>query len=240
MQPHTVLGSRASLPALRRAAPRRAAAQTARAAPRADGSPPTQRFRSGSLDVEMPLAIVQQLPLPLQGAVAATVFSALFACTYASCAGVAPALESAFPDLFAFSRSTWPLVGGTFVLAGAAHFLAHDAFCTMMPQRGAWGLWNLPGSPSFHVNWTGVAEILGGAGVIVGDAAFPGCREASALGLFALTIAVTPANLYMWTHNAPGPGPAGTVIPPAGHAARFALQVWLLSVLWGLAHPPLV
>jgi uncharacterized membrane protein len=229
-----MLKSSAELPALRCAASRRPA-RTVRAAPRAAGA--TQRFRSGSLDVEMPLGAVQQLSEPLQAAVFASVFAALGALTYASCTTVAPALESALPELFAFSRSTWPLVGGTFVLAGVAHFLAHDAFCTMMPARGAWGLWYLPGSPSFHVNWTGVAEVLGGAGVILGDSAFPGCREASALGLFALTIAVTPANLYMATHNAPGPGPAGTVIPPAGHAVRFLLQVWLLSVLWGLAHP---
>jgi len=113
----------------------------------------------------------------------------------------------------------------------------------MMPRRGAWGLWYLPGSASFHVNWTGVAEVLGGVGVLVGSLSpvaevVPGLRETAALGLFWLTVAISPANLYMATHNAPGPGPAGAVIPPAGHATRFVLQVLLLSVLWGLAHPP--
>ena len=49
--------------------------------------------------------------------------------------------------------------------------------------------------------------------------------------------AMTPANIYMWTHNAPGPGPAEP-IPPAGHAFRGVMQVLLLSILWGLAHPP--
>lgn len=110
-------------------------------------------------------------------------------------------------------------------------------------HSGAWGFWYLPGSPSFHVNWTGVAEVLGGAGVLLGalapvaDAA-PWLGPTAAYGLFWLTWAVTPANTYMFTHNAPGPGPANAVIPPAGHAVRGLLQVFLLSILWGLAHPP--
>lgn len=66
----------------------------------------------------------------------------------------------------------------------------------------------------------------------------PGLGPSAALALYALTWAVTPANVFMFTHNAPGPGPAGAVIPAAGHAVRFLLQVFLLSVLWGLAHPP--
>ena len=58
---------------------------------------------------------------------------------------------------------------------------------------------------------------------------------ASAMGLFALTIAVTPANIYMATHNAPGPGPPGEVVPVKGHLTRAVFQVVLLSTLWGLA-----
>jgi uncharacterized membrane protein len=69
-------------------------------------------------------------------------------------------------------------------------------------------------------------------------AAAPWLGPTAAGGLYALTWAVTPANIFMATHNAPGPGPAGAVIPPAGHAVRGLLQVFLLSVLWGLAHPP--
>lgn len=89
---------------------------------------------------------------------------------------------------------------------------------------------------------TGVAEILGGAGVVLGalppvrDAA-PWLQPAAASGLFALTLAVTPANIKMFTHNAPGPGPEGQVTPPAGHAVRGLLQIFLLTVLWGMANP---
>lgn len=77
-----------------------------------------------------------------------------------------------------------------------------------------------------------MAEILGGLGLMIG--ALPvdqirslGLSQLAAFGLFFLTIAVTPANVYMATHNAPGPLPKDaptTVIPPAGHAARWAMQ----------------
>jgi len=149
---------------------------------------------------------------------------------------------------------------------------------SQMPHKGAWGgLWQLPGTARFHVEWTGYAEILGGAGLLVGSA---GAAVASLLGkpnalgpsdvpaldilqslepisaaaLFALTCAVTPANLYVWSHNAPQPGPppptgatpeeaaafveANAVLPPAAHAFRLVLQIVLLSTFWGCATIP--
>ena len=110
----------------------------------------------------------------------------------------------------------------------------------MVPHEGAFGgLWSLPGSKRFHVNWTGVCEIIGGLGVLFllvnHESPF---GKASALGLFVLTFAVTPANLYMFTNNAPGPLPPDvppeTLLTPAQHAGRFFLQVFLLSLLWGI------
>merc|ERR1712100_395303 len=64
--------------------------------------------------------------------------------------------------------------------------------------------------------------------------------KASAFGLFALTIAVTPANTYMFTNNSPGPLPPDAteemmVLSPSQHFARGVLQVFLLTVLWGIA-----
>jgi uncharacterized membrane protein len=61
---------------------------------------------------------------------------------------------------------------------------------------------------------------------------------ASAYGLFLLTAVVTPANIYMYTHNAPGPVPesvAPGALPWQGHLARGVMQVVLLSTLWGIA-----
>jgi uncharacterized membrane protein len=67
-------------------------------------------------------------------------------------------------------------------------------------------------------------------------------RPASAAGLCLLTFVVTPSNMYMWTHNAPGPLDEealekfpDNVIPLPFHAVRGALQVFLLSTYLGLA-----
>jgi len=55
---------------------------------------------------------------------------------------------------------------------------------------------------------------------------------AAALGLFVLTWAVTPANVYMYTHGATmGTGP----LPLAFHYVRFAVQCVLLGLLATLA-----
>jgi hypothetical protein len=47
----------------------------------------------------------------------------------------------------------------------------------------------------------------------------------------------------MWSHNAPGPLPENAdesmlSMEKEAHLARAALQVLLLSVTWGMAHPP--
>eukprot|EP00195_Chlamydomonas_chlamydogama_P015259 CAMPEP_0202892918 /NCGR_PEP_ID=MMETSP1392-20130828/2589_1 /ASSEMBLY_ACC=CAM_ASM_000868 /TAXON_ID=225041 /ORGANISM="Chlamydomonas chlamydogama, Strain SAG 11-48b" /LENGTH=259 /DNA_ID=CAMNT_0049577053 /DNA_START=90 /DNA_END=869 /DNA_ORIENTATION=- len=203
----------------------------------------TQVYKQGETEIVMPLAAVQQLPEPLQAATFFGIYAALGLGTYVSCTSIAPSIEAALPGLMAFSRATWPLLGVTYIAAGVAHFTMHDAFASMMPKQGSWGIWYLPGSPSFHVNWTGVAEVAGGVGLLLGALppvreALPWLEPASAFSLLGLTLAVTPANIYMFTHNAPGPGPANVVIPPAGHAARGLLQVWLLATLWGVATSP--
>jgi uncharacterized membrane protein len=118
-------------------------------------------------------------------------------------------------------------------------------FCSV---QGAWGFWYLPGTPSFHVYWTGVAEVLGGVGITLGAAQLPFLPDwllpASAFGLFLLTAVVTPANMYMWTHNSPGPTPeetlekTGGVLPVQFHLGRALMQVVLLSTFLGLAVPP--
>lgn len=98
------------------------------------------------------------------------------------------------------------------------------------------------GSAKFHVEWTGVAEILGGLGLCLGALPFSAIPSwlspASALGLFLLTAVVTPSNIYMYTHNAPGPVPesvAPGALPWQGHLTRGLMQVLLLSTLWGIA-----
>jgi len=193
-------------------------------------------------------AAVSAMAPPAQAAAVATVWGGIGLATWFACGVVGPAVADAFPGYMAWSRGTWPVLGLTYVLAGVAHFALPKGFEDMYPHEGAWGFWRLPGSPAFHVAWTGVAEILGGLGVASQLApASLGVPEwippTSALALFALTVAVTPANTYMWTHNAPGPLPEDPdesmlSMAPSAHLARATLQVLLLSVMWGVAHPP--
>lgn len=143
-------------------------------------------------------------------------------------------------------RYTWPLLGAIYAAAGVTHFTLQDAYENIYPQKGAWGIWYLPGSAEFHVKWTGVAEILGGVGLLIGgllDAFAPvyntspnlltsaGIGSDSAAALLLLTIAVTPANIYMFTHGArlPVDGPE---VPVAGHVVRGLMQVVLFGLLY--------
>ena len=146
--------------------------------------------------------------------------------------------------------TTMPLVLGTlFALAGVGHFVAAEAFRDIYPPPGTWGFWYLPGSAAFHVTWTGIAETLGGMGLLVcalqnlvggGDddddapLAVRFLQPASASGLFLLTLVVTPANIYMYTHGAVM-GEAMAPLDISFHAIRFSIQVLLLSLLWTLA-----
>jgi uncharacterized membrane protein len=74
-----------------------------------------------------------------------------------------------------------------FFLGGIAHFAFTGVEMRIVP----------PFIPSPHavVLITGALELLGAAGVLL-----PFTRRAAGIGLFALTIAVTPANVYMFQH----------------------------------------
>ena len=79
--------------------------------------------------------------------------------------------------------------------------------------------------PRATVLLSGVFELLGAAGLLL-----PRTRRAAGWGLFALTIAVTPANIYMLQH------PEGFGIPPWLLVLRFPLQLLLLAlILWSTA-----
>lgn len=143
-------------------------------------------------------------------------------------------------------RYTWPLLGVIYAAAGVTHFTLEDAYVNIYPSKGAWGFWNLPGSPKFHVQWTGVAEILGGVGLLIGgafDAFAPvwgncpnvitsaGIGSDAAAGLLLLTLVVSPANIFMYTHGAKLPI-EGPEVPVAGHAIRGVMQVVLFGLLY--------
>jgi len=136
------------------------------------------------------------------------------------------------------------LLGALFCLAGYTHFALPAAYEAIYPPLGTWGFWYLPGSASFHVAWTGAAEALGGAALLLGglgdlfgDPLSEGrarpLRRLAASALFVLMIAVFPANIYQYTHGAimVGAGPSDGPLPLEYHYVRLAVQIGLLSIL---------
>jgi uncharacterized membrane protein len=98
---------------------------------------------------------------------------------------------------------TWFLVGGV------AHFLLVDAFVSVVPP-------SLP-QPVLLVYVSGVFEILGAVGVML-----PRWRRRAGIGLVLLTIAVTPANVYMWQHPE---------LFPVVSQTFLTIRLWLQLVL---------
>ncbi|MEP6655717.1 MAG: hypothetical protein ABJC33_00690 [Betaproteobacteria bacterium] len=83
----------------------------------------------------------------------------------------------------------WKLAGLAFVslwflLGGIAHFVATDSEMRVVPPYIPW--------PHAAVLVSGAFELLGAIGVL-----WRPTRRAAGMGLFALTIAVTPVHVYM-------------------------------------------
>jgi uncharacterized membrane protein len=111
------------------------------------------------------------------------------------------------------------LCGPFFVLAGVMHFIKPRAYRAIVPPY-------LP-APEVLVYASGVAEIAGGAGLMV-----PAGRRAAGWWLIGTLLAVFPANLHMALHpdqfpKVPGGAPA--------LVARLPLQAgfiaWVLSAM---------
>ncbi len=108
---------------------------------------------------------------------------------------------------------TW--TGAAFyIAAGVLHFLLTAAYLKIMPPY-------IP-HPLAMVYLSGVAEIAGGAGLLV-----RALRKPAALALVALLIAVFPANVYMAANNIQV---TATPIPAWLLWARLPVQ--LLLVWW--------
>ncbi len=112
------------------------------------------------------------------------------------------------------------VLGVGFVAAGFNHFIAPRFYLAIMPPGLPW--------PLELVYVSGVAEIMGGIGVLV-----PPTRRVAGWGLIALLIAVFPANLYAAFH---GVG----AVPKWILWARLPLQfVFIAWVYWTcLSHIP--
>jgi len=83
------------------------------------------------------------------------------------------------------------LVGIFFIGAGAFHYFRPAPYLAMMPP-------SLP-QPGLLVAVSGLAEIAGGVGLLIGR-----FRRMAAWGLIALLLAVFPANLHVALHGWPG------------------------------------
>jgi uncharacterized membrane protein len=153
---------------------------------------------------------------------------------------------SNFESQYQFFRNAWPLAfGAVFSLAGVTHFTLAEEYENIVPTKGAWGVWNIPGSRAFHVAWTGAAELTGGLGLLAGglSAIFgssspllapftsAGLESDSAAALFLLTVAITPANIFMYTHGAKLPMDSES-LPLQFHAIRWVMQVVILGFLY--------
>jgi uncharacterized membrane protein len=76
------------------------------------------------------------------------------------------------------------ITGGLFIVAGILHFVAPRPYLSIMPSY-------LP-SPLALVYLSGLAEIAGGAGLLI-----PHTRTAAAIGLMVLLVAILPGNVEM-------------------------------------------
>lgn len=135
---------------------------------------------------------ISTLPKAKQGLITAGIAAGMLFLTLALNDLVVPVLRTV-PTAQPASR----LIGLIYLVTGITHFTNLDGFCDVYPERGAWGWWYLPGSAKFHVEWTGVAEVLGGIAVLFGDLPImpDWVGPYGALGLLVLTIVVTPANV---------------------------------------------
>ena len=99
-----------------------------------------------------------------------------------------------------------------FFVGGIAHFVATDAEVRLVPPYIPW--------PRTAVLVSGAFELLGSAGVL-----FNATRRAAGMGLFALTICVTPVHIYMLQQ------PELFAVPYWALIVRIPLQVALLALI---------
>ncbi len=107
------------------------------------------------------------------------------------------------------------------VAAGLNHFRMPAAYAAMIPAA-------LP-APLALVYISGVAEILGGLGLIL-----PATRRLAAWGLVALFVAIFPANVNMAVNNLPMDG---NPVPTWVLWARLPIQAVLVAWAWWYTRP---
>ena len=106
-----------------------------------------------------------------------------------------------------------------FVIGGVAHFSLTEMEMRIVPPFIPW--------PRPAVLISGVFELMGAAGILI-----PVARRAAGIGLFLLTIAVTPANVFMLQHAELFNVPRWALI------VRLPFQAALLAmIIWSTRNP---
>ena len=108
-------------------------------------------------------------------------------------------------------------LGAFFLLAGSMHFLRPKPYVAIVPEA-------LPRKREI-VFASGVAELAGGAGVLV-----PGTRRLAGWWLIATLLAIFPANLNMAVN-----AERFRVVPEPLLWARLPLQTGLIAWVWRAA-----
>jgi uncharacterized membrane protein len=107
-----------------------------------------------------------------------------------------------------------------FAIGGVAHFAATRLEMSIVPPYIPW--------PHATVLVSGVLELMGAAGLLLSPT-----RRLAGWGLFILTLAVTPANIYMLQRADLFTIPVWVLV------ARLPLQVALLAlILWSTRRTP--
>ncbi|MGJ9419353.1 hypothetical protein ACHAC9_16575 [Massilia sp. CMS3.1] len=120
--------------------------------------------------------------------------------------------------------SGWQVAGLTFVflwffIGGIMHFVATDLEARIVPPYVPW--------PVAAVIVSGVFELLGAFGILLAPT-----RRLAGVGLFVLTLAVTPAHVYMLQQ------PALFAVPLWALWLRLPIQAGLLwLILWSTWRP---
>ena len=99
-----------------------------------------------------------------------------------------------------------------FLIGGLAHFVAAETEVRLVPPYIPW--------PHAAVAVSGVFELLGAWGLL-----FAVTRRASGLGLFALTVLVTPVHVYMLQR------PELFAVPYWALVLRLPVQLPLLALI---------
>ncbi|MES1982794.1 MAG: hypothetical protein V4443_10005 [Pseudomonadota bacterium] len=106
-----------------------------------------------------------------------------------------------------------------FFIGGIAHFAATAYFLKIVPP-------SLP-FRSAAVYISGFFELAGAFAIL-----HPQLRRSAGIGLCLLTLAVTPANIYMWQNPQLFPG-----IPVQLLSLRLVIQAMLLACIWWATKP---